>query len=121
MLAGLPDGTYGSPTSLPWGVDLGDGVARHPTQLYESVAMALLAGRLARAARRPHREGDIFRWFMVSYMVLRMALDALKPEVRIVLGLSSLQWIALLTAAFYLWELRAPGPNVPVAGFAHSD
>ena len=27
---------HGTPTTLPWGVDFGDGVARHPTQLYES-------------------------------------------------------------------------------------
>ena len=36
FLGGLPDGTYGTPTSLPWGVDFGDGIPRHPTQLYES-------------------------------------------------------------------------------------
>ena len=41
FFAGLPDGTYGTPTSLPWAVDLGDSVGRHPVQLYESVAMAL--------------------------------------------------------------------------------
>ncbi len=39
LLAGLPDRTYGVPTGLPWGVDLGDGIARHPVQLYESAAM----------------------------------------------------------------------------------
>ena len=35
FLAGLNDGTYGNPTSLAWGVDFGDGIARHPTQLYD--------------------------------------------------------------------------------------
>lgn len=35
LLAGLADDTYGKPTSLPWGVDFGDGIARHPTQAYE--------------------------------------------------------------------------------------
>jgi hypothetical protein len=54
LFAGLPDRTYGTPTRLPWGVDLGDGVARHPVQLYESAAMALflavyLLGLRARA------------------------------------------------------------------------
>jgi phosphatidylglycerol:prolipoprotein diacylglycerol transferase len=121
FLAGLPDGTYGSPTSRAWGVDFGDGVARHPTQIYESIAMAALAVVLARAARRPHREGDVFRWFMVAYMALRVLLDALKPEVRLLLGLSSLQWIALVTALYYVWELRRAAPHSPVARFAHSD
>jgi hypothetical protein len=41
LFAGLPDRTYGTPTRLPWGVDLGDGIARHPVQVYESVSMAL--------------------------------------------------------------------------------
>ncbi len=39
-LAGLDDFTYGTPTTLPWGHDFGDGIARHPVQLYESAAMA---------------------------------------------------------------------------------
>lgn len=58
FFAGLPDYTYGVPTSLPWGVDFGDGIHRHPVQLYESGAMwAFLAVyvaalRTARAARK---------------------------------------------------------------------
>jgi prolipoprotein diacylglyceryltransferase len=35
FLAGLTDNTYGVETSLPWGIDLGDGIHRHPTNLYE--------------------------------------------------------------------------------------
>ena len=38
--AGLDDFTYGTPTTLPWGHDFGDGIARHPAQLYEGAAMA---------------------------------------------------------------------------------
>src|SRR5438552_6638974 len=41
--AGLDDFTYGTPTTLPWGHDFGDGVLRHPVQLYESAAMAAFA------------------------------------------------------------------------------
>ena len=42
FFAGLDDYTYGTPTSLPWGVDFGDGVHRHPVQLYEALAMAAM-------------------------------------------------------------------------------
>lgn len=38
--AGLDDFTWGTPTTLPWGHDFGDGILRHPVQLYESAAMA---------------------------------------------------------------------------------
>jgi phosphatidylglycerol---prolipoprotein diacylglyceryl transferase len=41
--AGLDDFTYGTPTALPWGHDFGDGIPRHPVQLYESIAMAAFA------------------------------------------------------------------------------
>ncbi|MBR0715383.1 prolipoprotein diacylglyceryl transferase family protein [Bradyrhizobium liaoningense] len=41
--AGLDDFTYGTPTALPWGHDFGDGLSRHPVQLYESGAMAAFA------------------------------------------------------------------------------
>lgn len=42
FFSGLADFTYGTPTGLPWGVDFGDGIARHPVQLYESLAMAAM-------------------------------------------------------------------------------
>src|ERR1700761_7471161 len=42
-LAGLDDFTYGTPTTLPWGHDFGDGILRHPVQLYESLSMAAFA------------------------------------------------------------------------------
>jgi prolipoprotein diacylglyceryltransferase len=51
-LAGLDDFTYGSPTALPWGHDFGDGLARHPVQLYESAAMAAFAVFYVAAVRR---------------------------------------------------------------------
>jgi prolipoprotein diacylglyceryltransferase len=35
FLTGLSDNTYGTPTTLPWAINFGDGVPRHPTQLYE--------------------------------------------------------------------------------------
>ena len=41
--AGLDDFTYGTPTELPWGHDFGDGIPRHPVQLYESAAMSVFA------------------------------------------------------------------------------
>src|SRR5581483_2391058 len=42
FLTGLSDNTYGKRTSLPWAVDFGDGVPRHPTQLYETLFLLAL-------------------------------------------------------------------------------
>jgi prolipoprotein diacylglyceryltransferase len=41
--AGLEDFTYGTPTTLPFAHDFGDGIPRHPVQLYESAAMLTFA------------------------------------------------------------------------------
>jgi prolipoprotein diacylglyceryltransferase len=43
LLSGMDDFTYGTPTTLSWAHDFGDGVPRHPVQLYESAAMAAFA------------------------------------------------------------------------------
>jgi phosphatidylglycerol---prolipoprotein diacylglyceryl transferase len=52
FLSGIEDFTHGTPTILPWAHDFGDGVPRHPVQLYESAAMALFAIVYVVAVRR---------------------------------------------------------------------
>lgn len=42
FLTGLSDNTYGTPTNLPWAINFGDGVPRHPTQLYEIAFLLFL-------------------------------------------------------------------------------
>jgi phosphatidylglycerol:prolipoprotein diacylglycerol transferase len=37
FLTGLSDNTYGTSTTLPWAINFGDGIPRHPTQLYEII------------------------------------------------------------------------------------
>lgn len=100
FLGGLPDNTYGKPTSLSWGVDFGDGIPRHPTQLYESAFAFVLFLFLLRMMKRPHRNGDIFKFFTVMYMSWRLAIDFWKPEVRMA-GFSAIQWACLGMLAYY--------------------
>lgn len=104
-LAGLADQTYGTPTSMPWGVDLGDGVSRHPAVLYESAALCALAFVLARAQRRPHAAGDLFKGFMVGYMLIRLVVDAFKAGHPLVLGLTTIQIAALAVIAYYAHDV----------------
>jgi phosphatidylglycerol---prolipoprotein diacylglyceryl transferase len=40
IVGGLAGHTDGNPTTLPWGVNFGDGIPRHPTQLYEIAFLA---------------------------------------------------------------------------------
>jgi prolipoprotein diacylglyceryltransferase len=81
LFAGLPDQTFGIATSLPWAVNLGDGVARHPVQLYESFAMALflLAFVLGLRLRAAWAMGHGFYWLAISYGAQRFIWEFLKP------------------------------------------
>jgi phosphatidylglycerol:prolipoprotein diacylglycerol transferase len=91
FLTGLADGTEGKPTGLPWGIDFGDGIARHPTPIYEILFLAALAALLHRYRQRPHPEGSVFRVFMAGYLAWRLLIDFIKPD-PVVYGLSFIQW-----------------------------
>jgi phosphatidylglycerol---prolipoprotein diacylglyceryl transferase len=81
FFAGLPDGTYGTPTRLPWAVDLGDGIGRHPVQLYESASMALFLAiyLLGLQRRSPWAMRRGFYAMCVWYGAQRFAWEFLKP------------------------------------------
>ena len=104
FLAGLYDDTYGVATSLPWGVDFGDGIARHPTQLYEIAFAAVLWWVLTRLeAYCAPQPGLLFKLFLASYLLWRLGVDTLKPvPYAYPLGLSGIQWVCLLALAAYL-------------------
>ena len=91
FVAGLADDTYGMPTRMPWGVDFGDGVMRHPAQLYEIVFLSALGLILARYNARSHAEGGTFRLFLGAYLGWRLLIDFLKPQ-PLVNGMSLIQW-----------------------------
>ncbi len=81
LLAGLPDGTYGAPTCLPWAVDLGDGIGRHPVQVYESLATAVFLGLYLEglARRRPWAMQRGFYALCIWYGATRFGWEFLKP------------------------------------------
>ena len=70
FLTGLADQTCGSSTRLPWGVDFGDGILRHPTQRYEILFLAVFGSYLWRVLRCPHLNGSVFHRFMVGYLAV---------------------------------------------------
>lgn len=100
FLEGLEDATFGIPTTLPWGVDFGDGFLRHPTQLYEIFFLIIFAGVLLFRIRQRYPNGWLFRVFMLEYLLFRFAIDFIKPREIHYLGLSGIQVAALLGAAY---------------------
>jgi prolipoprotein diacylglyceryltransferase len=104
FLSGLEDQSYGVSTQLPWAVDFGDGVLRHPTQLYELLFLASLGAILLRTGLSA-TIGDRFKLFMLGYLGFRLLIDFIKPGVRVG-GLTVIQWACLAVVAYY-------APHVP--------
>ncbi|MCC7464976.1 MAG: prolipoprotein diacylglyceryl transferase [Saprospiraceae bacterium] len=105
-LAGLTDGTHGNSSSLPWAVDFGDGVPRHPVNLYEVLFLLLLAAFIFVGERKkPWSDGMKFKLFMVSYLSWRFLLEFIKPVWLVPgLGLSSIQWAIVAGLGYYYWD-----------------
>lgn len=114
-LAGLGDHTAGLPSTMPWAVDYGDGVPRHPTALYE-IPVVLLVALLLQRWRAP-RDGDRFRAFMVAYLAWRLVIEWLKPMPWVYFhALSGLQLLCIAGIGYYSRDIvrwaRASGRNV---------
>jgi prolipoprotein diacylglyceryltransferase len=113
FLAGIQDDTFGIATSLPWGVNLGDGIKRHPVQLYEIAAMLILALLLTRVRPPRFAEGDRFRVFVLAYFSWRLFIDFLKPGIPFD-GLTVLQWTCVAAILWYapdLWRMISAAPT----------
>ncbi len=75
--------TYGVATIPPWGVDFGDGIARHPTQVGEIAFLAALAALLAMAyalQARSVRGGRFLGHVQVQLLSRIVALRVLRIE-----------------------------------------
>jgi phosphatidylglycerol:prolipoprotein diacylglycerol transferase len=118
FLTGLPDRTYGLATSLPWGVDFGDHVHRHPTQLYESLFVLVLGAVVLLASRHAQPgwpAGRAFRLFLLSYFTFRLAIEFIKPREPLLGPLSAIQLASLLGVVFCFVSLRRVCPTAPTS------
>jgi prolipoprotein diacylglyceryltransferase len=117
FLTGLSDDTCGNFTSLPWGVNFGDG-PRHPAQLYDIVFLAILGVFLWWRSRRAYVNGTLFKIFLLAYLLYRFAVEFLKPLEPLhhsYGGLSAIQWACLGGALWLIWiwkiHLNAPADS----------
>ena len=101
FLTGLSDRTYGIATTLPWGVDFGDGISRHPTQIYEIIFLLVLIVFLQVRSRYQRQEGDLFKFYLVAYLAFRFLIDFIKPDFHPILGISAIQIACLLGLSYY--------------------
>lgn len=106
FLYGINEFTYGIETNFFTGVDLGDGILRHPIALYEIVFLMLLAFFLKRVDKRTLPNGFVFKLFMISYFGFRFFIEFLKPNVFYTLGLSSIQILCILCWFYYIKTIK---------------
>ncbi len=112
---------YGVATDLPWGVGFGDGVARHPTQAYESLFHLTMAGVLLVLLHLDLLRGQHLKLYLISYAVYRFLTEYLRPEPAGLLGLTFYQWVsvAMIAGLAVQWAVDAPRRPVTAAGPVH--
>lgn len=116
---------HGTPTDLPWGVDFGDGIHRHPTQLYEFAFHAACAIVLIQLQARGIFRGQLIKLYIIAYLSYRFATEFIRPEPRLWLDLSVYQWAALICAPVFAWlawrdRRRMDKPRVSTSLTSHA-
>jgi phosphatidylglycerol---prolipoprotein diacylglyceryl transferase len=89
----------GVETSLPWAVDFGDGVCRHPTQLYESMFHIGMAAVLLTLMRSELFRYQLLKLYLITYGVYRFLTEIIRPEPRDWWGLTFYQVVSVLLVA----------------------
>ncbi len=101
FLSGINEFTYGEKTSFFMGMNLGDGLKRHPLALYELIFVSFLFLFLWKLKDKELKNGMLFQYFMIAYFAFRFCIEFLKPNVFFLFGLSSIQFLCLLCLIYY--------------------
>ena len=109
------DGDYGKASDLPWAMAYPHGtepidVAVHPTPIYESVAMGLIALALWRLRDRV-RPGILFALWLLLSGLERLLVEFIRRNDHVALGLTLPQLLSVvMAAAGAAWLARAERP-----------
>jgi len=100
--SGLSEETYGIVTNSIFGIDLGDGLHRHPVTLYEITFLGCLWLGLRLIERKVKlANGYRFQFFMIAYLAFRLGLDFIKPHYVYFIGLGTIQLCCLIGLLYY--------------------
>lgn len=99
---------FGAETTLPWGVDFGDGLLRHPTQIYESLFHLSMAAVVLALMKLNWLVGHRLQLYLIAYSVYRFITEFIRPEPEWAGGLTFYQWAAAVLGVGltvqWLWE-----------------
>ncbi|MGV3610740.1 MAG: prolipoprotein diacylglyceryl transferase family protein [Fluviicola sp.] len=100
---GIAEMTYGNATGWPTGMDLGDGVLRHPLALYEMVVLILITALLLILQKENKlRDGMQFKLMMFLYLLYRFIAEWMKPRFPLFFGLTSIQLAIIFCYLLYI-------------------
>ncbi|HWP95461.1 MAG TPA: prolipoprotein diacylglyceryl transferase family protein [Syntrophomonadaceae bacterium] len=91
---------YGKATLLPWGIDLGDHIYRHPTQIYEMLFDLMLVVYLSWRKARGVKPGELFTIFLNCYLTFRFFLEFIRVEPVSILGLTDFQLLCVVSLLY---------------------
>lgn len=106
---------FGLPTNLPWGipisatnrpVDFVGNIHFHPTFLYESLALCLVALVLWYLAKKLWPQGSLFSLYLICTGIIRFLLEFIRvDEQNTLFSLRAGLWISLISVLIggYLW------------------
>lgn len=126
------DGDYGFPTTLPWGTNYSNGtyppsvafqdfpeitsqfpggvvpnnIPCHPTPVYEFIICALICWFLWSIRKKTTQTGKLFMIYLMLAGIERFVIEFLRPNPRIIFGLSEAQLISLVLIALGLFGWR---------------
>ncbi|MBU0467768.1 MAG: prolipoprotein diacylglyceryl transferase [Candidatus Omnitrophica bacterium] len=92
---------YGAASNLPWAVDLGDGVLRHPTQIYEAIFMFGVFVYFMMIKNKVTVPGIMFKYFLNYYFVFRFFIEFIRVSNTVYFGLTSFQ-LASIAVLIYV-------------------
>ncbi|HEY5586252.1 MAG TPA: prolipoprotein diacylglyceryl transferase family protein [Ruminiclostridium sp.] len=91
---------YGKATKLPWGIDFGDQISRHPTQIYEIIFDILLVFFLVWKKTKGVRPGELFKIFLNCYLSFRFFLEFIRVEKVSFIGLTDFQILCVISLVY---------------------
>jgi phosphatidylglycerol:prolipoprotein diacylglycerol transferase len=111
------DGDYGVATGLPWGMAYPEGTVStlaevHPTPIYETLAMGLIALVLWNLRDRM-RPGGLFALYLVLAGAERLLVELVRRNDEVLLGLTQPQLISVAMVVgglYWLARLRSDSP-----------
>jgi phosphatidylglycerol---prolipoprotein diacylglyceryl transferase len=99
---GVYEQTYGTVSSLPWAMNLGDGKLRNPVTLFEILFLICTWIFMAQLEKNyVLNEGARFKIFMILYLLFRILLDFIKPHFTFNIGLSTIQLTCISGLIYY--------------------